>query len=104
MTNWQCALVHHTELGALLRLFVSVNDPPIHNMYLIVLFNADVASGGSIDWVAGTTETKVNFGFELRDNGFYGFLLPPDQIIPTAMETLDAVIVILREAKALGYH
>lgn len=73
-------------------------------MFLIALFNADVASGGSIDWVAGTTETKVNFGFELRDNGFYGFLLPPDQIIPTAMETLDAVIVILKEAKALGYH
>ncbi|XP_049545589.1 zinc carboxypeptidase-like [Anopheles darlingi] len=63
-----------------------------------------VASGSSLDWVKGTLQTPLTFAYELRDTGEYGFLLPPDQIIATAEETLDSIIVILEEGKALGYH
>uniref|UniRef100_A0A4Y0BNM3 Peptidase_M14 domain-containing protein n=2 Tax=Anopheles funestus TaxID=62324 RepID=A0A4Y0BNM3_ANOFN len=63
-----------------------------------------VASGSSLDWVKGTLQTPLTFAYELRDTGEYGFLLPPEQIIPTAEETLDSIIVILEEGKALGYH
>ncbi|CAL8260346.1 unnamed protein product [Merluccius merluccius] len=44
------------------------------------------ASGGSIDW-SYDAGIKYSFAFELRDTGRYGFLLPANQIIPTASET-----------------
>ncbi|KAM6152625.1 carboxypeptidase A4 isoform 2-T2 [Erethizon dorsatum] len=44
------------------------------------------ASGSSIDW-AYDNGIRYAFTFELRDTGHYGFLLPTNQIIPTAEET-----------------
>ncbi|MEQ2288389.1 carbamoyl-phosphate synthase (glutamine-hydrolyzing) cpa2 [Ameca splendens] len=44
------------------------------------------ASGGSIDW-SYDVGIRYSFAFELRDTGRYGFILPADQIIPTASET-----------------
>ncbi|XP_031418410.1 carboxypeptidase A2-like [Clupea harengus] len=44
------------------------------------------ASGGSIDW-SYNLGIKYSFAFELRDTGRYGFMLPANQIIPTASET-----------------
>ncbi|KAG7257582.1 hypothetical protein CRUP_037397 [Coryphaenoides rupestris] len=44
------------------------------------------ASGGSIDW-SYNVGIKYSYAFELRDTGRYGFLLPANQIIPTASET-----------------
>ncbi len=46
-----------------------------------------VASGGSLDWAKGTAGIPYSYGMELRDTGAYGFLLPPDQIIPTGEES-----------------
>ena len=46
-----------------------------------------IASGGSLDWALGVAEIPYSIGMELRDTGTYGFLLPPDQIIPTGEET-----------------
>ena len=46
------------------------------------------ASGGSIDWAYGTAGIPYSFGLELRDDGTYGFLLPPSQIIPTGEEIM----------------
>ncbi|KAM6937603.1 carboxypeptidase A4 [Xenentodon cancila] len=44
------------------------------------------ASGSSIDW-SYNMGIKYSYAFELRDTGRYGFLLPAEQIIPTASET-----------------
>ncbi|XP_059191638.1 carboxypeptidase A4 [Centropristis striata] len=44
------------------------------------------ASGGSIDW-SYNVGIKYSYAFELRDTGRYGFILPANQIIPTATET-----------------
>ncbi|XP_061576876.1 carboxypeptidase A2-like [Cololabis saira] len=44
------------------------------------------ASGGSIDW-SYNLGIKYSYAFELRDTGRYGFVLPAQQIIPTASET-----------------
>ncbi|XP_030280556.1 carboxypeptidase A4 [Sparus aurata] len=44
------------------------------------------ASGGSIDW-SYNIGIKYSYAFELRDTGRYGFILPSNQIIPTASET-----------------
>ena len=47
-------------------------------------------SGASRDW-AYDSGVKFSYTIELRDNGTYGFLLPPDQIIPTGKEFTAAV-------------
>lgn len=51
---------------------------------------ADPAAGGSDDW-AYDLGVKYSYTFELRDTGYYGFLLPASQIKPTCEETMLAV-------------
>ncbi|XP_076248692.1 zinc carboxypeptidase A 1 [Calliopsis andreniformis] len=63
-----------------------------------------IASGSSMDWVKGTFHKPVTFTYELRDTGRYGFLLPANQIAPTALETLDSLVAMFKEAKARGYE
>jgi len=45
------------------------------------------AAGTSLDWALGVAGIPYVYSIELRDTGSYGFLLPPEQIIPTAEET-----------------
>uniref|UniRef100_A0A3Q1FKC7 Carboxypeptidase A1 n=1 Tax=Acanthochromis polyacanthus TaxID=80966 RepID=A0A3Q1FKC7_9TELE len=52
------------------------------------------ASGGSIDW-AYNQGIKFSYTFELRDTGRFGFMLPANQIIPTAQETWLALMTIM---------
>ncbi|XP_041852432.1 carboxypeptidase A5 [Melanotaenia boesemani] len=52
------------------------------------------ASGGTIDWTYNQG-IKYSYTFELRDTGRYGFLLPANQIIPTAEETWLALMAIM---------
>ncbi|XP_053327657.1 carboxypeptidase O-like [Spea bombifrons] len=51
-------------------------------------------SGASADWAADL-KIKLSYIFELRDDGTYGFELPPDQIEPTCQETMTAVMSII---------
>ncbi|XP_053262270.1 carboxypeptidase A2-like [Podarcis raffonei] len=60
------------------------------------------ASGGSIDWTYDQG-IKYSFGLELRDTGRYGFLLPADQIIPTAQETWLALKTIMEHVRDHPY-
>uniref|UniRef100_UPI0037E90CC8 carboxypeptidase A5 isoform X1 n=2 Tax=Semicossyphus pulcher TaxID=241346 RepID=UPI0037E90CC8 len=52
------------------------------------------ASGGTIDWTYNQG-IKYSYTFELRDTGRYGFILPANQIIPTAKETWLALMAIM---------
>uniref|UniRef100_A0A182PLQ5 Zinc carboxypeptidase A 1 n=1 Tax=Anopheles epiroticus TaxID=199890 RepID=A0A182PLQ5_9DIPT len=61
-----------------------------------------IASGASPDWAHGTQGTPIAATFEFRDNGVYGFILPPDQIIPNAMEVLDGLVAFCRKGKELA--
>jgi len=58
------------------------------------------ASGSSADYTYGLSDVLYSYGVELRDTGEYGFLLPPDQIVPSGIETYAAVK--LWAAAALG--
>lgn len=60
------------------------------------------ASGGSIDW-AYNLGIKYSFAFELRDTGRYGFILPANQIIPTASETWLALKHIMEHVRDHPY-
>jgi hypothetical protein len=48
------------------------------------------ASGVSSDWLYDGAHL-IGYGVELRDTGQFGFVLPPDQIVPSGMEVLNAV-------------
>ncbi|MCK6483806.1 MAG: hypothetical protein HUU22_06365 [Phycisphaerae bacterium] len=54
-----------------------IGGPPWEILYL--------ASGVSVDWVY-VNSVAMPYSYELRDTGQYGFLLPPDQILPTCEE------------------
>lgn len=56
-----------------------------------------------MDWVKGTYKTPITYTYELRDTGRYGFLLPPDQIIPCGQEILDSLVAMFQAASDLGY-
>ena len=43
-------------------------------------------SGCVEDYTYGVCGIKYSYSVELRDTGKYGFLLPPEQIIPTGEE------------------
>ncbi|KAL6261345.1 hypothetical protein P5V15_006442 [Pogonomyrmex californicus] len=62
-----------------------------------------VATGSTADYVKGVCRTPIVYVYELRDQGRYGFLLPPEQIIPTGEETLNSLVAMFKEAKAHGY-
>ena len=47
------------------------------------------ASGGTIDWAYGEARIPYAFAMELRDTGRHGFILPPEEIIPTGEEVMQ---------------
>lgn len=49
-----------------------------------------LAAGGSDD-MAKDNDIPLSYTIELRDTGRYGFILPPDQIIPTCEETMPLI-------------
>lgn len=61
------------------------------------------ATGTSVDYIKATYGKNITYIYELRDRNRYGFLLPPDQIIPTGEEVVDSLVVMFKEAKARGY-
>lgn len=55
------------------------------------------ANGVSIDWAYGVEEILA-YTIELRDAGEFGFLLPPEQIVPTCEENLSGILYLSRWA------
>ncbi|EEP81002.1 conserved hypothetical protein [Uncinocarpus reesii 1704] len=49
------------------------------------------ANGNSIDWAVEVGNVETAFAAELRDTGRFGFILPPNQIIPSGQETWAGV-------------
>ncbi|XP_052866420.1 zinc carboxypeptidase-like [Anopheles cruzii] len=63
-------------------------------------------SGASVDWVYGDLGVPIVFTFELRGppDSNNMFVLPANEIIPTAEELLEALIAMLDQATRLGYY
>ncbi|XP_055308598.1 zinc carboxypeptidase-like [Sitodiplosis mosellana] len=60
-------------------------------------------SGTSIDWVHQVQNISLTFHCEFRDTGNLGFLLAPEEILPTALEFVDGLKAMVREAKTRKY-
>ena len=58
---------------------------------------SDSYGGGSADWAKAVARIKYSYLIELRDGGTHGFLLPPDQILPTGQETWAGLHTIATE-------
>lgn len=61
------------------------------------MITLDLSSGSSRDWAKGEAGIKWVYTIELRDEGRYGFLLPADQILDTAIETWSGIQVVARK-------
>eukprot|EP00058_Branchiostoma_floridae_P006614 XP_002592102.1 hypothetical protein BRAFLDRAFT_84971 [Branchiostoma floridae] len=53
-----------------------------------------IATGNSIDWAYNEAGIKYSYAIELRDTGRCGFILPADQIKPSAEEFYAALQVV----------
>ena len=49
-----------------------------------------------MDWIRENLRLPITYGYELRDQGRYGFLLPSNQIIPTGEEVLDSLVAMFK--------
>ncbi|XP_075155595.1 carboxypeptidase B-like [Haematobia irritans] len=56
-----------------------------------------LAGGGADDWACSSLGAKYVYTIELRDTGDYVFLLPPRQIIQTAMEGYAMVEAVAKD-------
>lgn len=66
------------------------------------------ASGSTIDYMRANYKIPLTFCFELRPSraeggGGMGFILEPDQIVPTGEETFDGIAAMIGESRQLGY-
>jgi murein tripeptide amidase MpaA len=57
------------------------------------------ASGSSADYTYGECGVKYSYGVELRDTGEFGFLLPPQEIIPSGEEIFAVVVTMANYIK-----
>jgi len=55
------------------------------------------AAGASDDWYKGVLNARFVYTVELRDTGYHGFVLPPDQIKPSGEEFWAAQRVIFQK-------
>ena len=63
--------------------------------------HSDPAAGASDDWYKGALGSRFAYTTELRDTGFYGFVLPPEQIIPSGEEMWAAFEVVIAKMLSL---
>ncbi|KAM3832241.1 carboxypeptidase A1-like [Vipera latastei] len=94
----------HLELDALAKKAVAALES-VHGTkyrYGSIITTIYQASGGTVDWTYDQG-IKYSYTFELRDKGRHGFLLPANQIIPTAEETWLALMVIMEHTRDHPY-
>lgn len=72
-----------------------------HRETISIVFT-DMATGGSVDWVKEQLKVPLVYCYELRDRGAVGFLLPPEEILPSSLETMDSVLELIHQAKRFG--
>ncbi|TDG53122.1 hypothetical protein AWZ03_000665 [Drosophila navojoa] len=59
-------------------------------------------SGAGKDWAYGVKNITIPFTLELRDRGEFGFLLPPEYILPVARETTEGFVGLIQAARGIN--
>ena len=58
---------------------------------MFVAYSTDLAAGSTADFAYDNEGVLHSYALELRDTGSSGFLLPPNQILPTSIETFNGL-------------
>ncbi|XP_030372593.1 zinc carboxypeptidase [Scaptodrosophila lebanonensis] len=58
-------------------------------------------SGSGKEWAYGVKNIPIPYTIELRDKGEYGFVLPPEDIIPVAREVTDGFVGMIMAAREI---
>lgn len=61
-------------------------------------------TGTSFDWVKEAAGVPIVYCFELRDDGTYGFLLPPELMRESNLEVMDSLIEMDKIARHMNYY
>ena len=72
----------------------------VYFCHFIIL--TDPAAGASDDWYKGVLKARFAYTIELRDTGRHGFILPPEQIIPSGEELWEAERVVFKKMVELS--
>ena len=96
LSPWQYSYEAPPDLAALLDFGATIQSgiSSVHGQNFengqgsVILY---IAAGAAHDWVYGTLGSLA-WGIELRDRGQYGFVLPPEQIIPSGEEMFEAFL------------
>ena len=72
------------------------------NVSTTLLIFSDASSGTSRDWAYGVPKIEYVYTVELRDEGMYGFILPPEQIIPSGEEYWEGFKAMVKETYLPG--
>ncbi|KNC30333.1 hypothetical protein FF38_03910 [Lucilia cuprina] len=59
-------------------------------------------SGSGKEWAYGVKGIPIPYTIELRDKGEYGFVLPPEMILPVAKEVLDGFVGMINAAQEIN--
>ncbi|XP_062933492.1 mast cell carboxypeptidase A [Cynocephalus volans] len=83
---------NHEDLAKVAKIGTNVLATRYETCYIYGPITSTIypTSGSSLDW-AYNLGIKHTFAFDLRDKGYFGFLLPESQIKPTCKETMLAV-------------
>ena len=72
-----------------------------HKGYILLLLCAfcilGATAGSSDDWAKGDLNIKFSYTMELRDTGFFGFLLPEELINDNYQEVFDGLSAMSEE-------
>ncbi|XP_051548320.1 carboxypeptidase A1-like [Myxocyprinus asiaticus] len=93
------AELHELARKAITELQSLYNTGYTFGSIITTIYQAD---GVTVDWTY-EQGIKYSYTFELRDTGRHGFLLPANQIIPTAEETWLALMAIMEHTKNNPY-
>ncbi|XP_045103030.1 carboxypeptidase B-like [Portunus trituberculatus] len=89
----------HRVAGVGVNALTAVHGTRFNMSYMSVSFSLYPAAGGSSDWAYDSAGIQYAYALELRDTGNYGFLLPPEQILPTGEETFVGIVAAIDAAK-----
>ncbi|EPZ32777.1 Peptidase M14, carboxypeptidase A domain-containing protein [Rozella allomycis CSF55] len=74
----------------------------INNVKFTAFQTFKKVNGDSIDYAYATLNITYSYAVELRDTGRYGFMLPPEYIVPSGKETFAGLKAMLNEIVKLS--